>query len=44
MAEPILRPFGANDSISELTGLLHRAYARLAAMGLKFVATWQTDD
>lgn len=43
MTEPILRPFGPGDSISELTGLLHRAYARLAAMGLQFVATRQDD-
>ena len=32
------------DSIPELTGLLHRAYKRLADMGLKFMATHQSDD
>lgn len=32
------------DSISELTGLLHRAYKRLADMGLNFVATRQDDN
>jgi len=43
MTEPTLRLFGPDDSISELTALLHRAYAPLAAMGLRFVATWQDD-
>ncbi len=43
MTEPTLRRFGPADSISELTGLLHRAYARLADMGLQFVATRQDD-
>ncbi len=32
------------DSISEVTELLHRAYKRLGDMGLRFWATWQTDD
>jgi phosphoribosylanthranilate isomerase len=39
--EPVLRRFESTDSIVELTDLLHRAYAPLAAMGLRFVATWQ---
>jgi GNAT superfamily N-acetyltransferase len=34
-----IRLFSENDSISELTSLLHRAYKRLADMGLFFVAT-----
>ena len=29
-----LRPLAAGDSIEALTALLHRAYARLAALGL----------
>ena len=32
------------DSIPELTCLLHRAYARLAAMGLRYMATHQSDE
>lgn len=32
------------DSVTELTGLLHRAYKRLADMGLNFVATYQGDE
>lgn len=31
------------DSIPDLTRLLHRAYARLAAMGLRYMATHQSD-
>jgi len=40
----IIRPFFEKDSITELTGLLHRAYKFLADMGLHFVATWQGED
>ncbi len=40
-----LREFDAvRDSISELTGLLHRSYKTLADMGLKFMATHQGDE
>ena len=39
-----IRPIAPHDSIPELTALLHRAYARLAAMGLRYVATHQSDD
>lgn len=39
-----VRPLAPSDSISELTTLLHRAYAQLADMGLRFVATHQTED
>ncbi len=38
-----VRPLAESDSITELTQLLHRAYAQLAAMGLQFVATHQDD-
>ena len=31
-----IRPLAASDSITELTDLLHRAYAPLAAMGLRY--------
>ena len=37
-----IRPLAPGDSFDELTDLLHRAYARLAAMGLNFVATTQS--
>lgn len=37
----LLRPA---DSIPELTRLLHRAYARLAAVGLRYMATHQSDQ
>jgi GNAT superfamily N-acetyltransferase len=40
----VLRRFGANDSYEELTTLLHRAYAELAEMGLRFHATFQAPD
>lgn len=39
-----IRPLAESDSITELTQLLHRAYAQLAEMGLKFVATHQDDE
>ena len=37
-----LRPLAAGDSIEALTALLHRAYARLAALGLNFTAIDQS--
>lgn len=40
----VIRRFLDTDSVSEITELLHRAYKRLADMGLRFVATHQTDD
>jgi GNAT superfamily N-acetyltransferase len=36
--------FSDNESIEELTNLLHASYKRLADMGLKFVATYQTTE
>jgi GNAT superfamily N-acetyltransferase len=39
-----IRPWLATDSAAELTELLHRAYARLAGMGLRFWATHQGVD
>lgn len=39
-----VRPLSPADSIPELTCLLHRAYARLAAMGLRYMATHQSDE
>jgi ribosomal protein S18 acetylase RimI-like enzyme len=37
----LIRPLGEDDSLEELTELLHRAYKALADMGLKYLATWQ---
>tara|TARA_R110002020_G_scaffold6321_13_gene26624 strand:+ start:46 stop:570 length:525 start_codon:yes stop_codon:yes gene_type:complete len=39
-----IRPWQQSDSIAELTALLHRAYAGLAAMGLRFMATQQSAE
>ena len=39
-----IRPVRDDDSIEELTELLHRGYKILADMGLKYVATWQDAD
>lgn len=39
-----IRPWLNTDSPAELTELLHRAYARLAAMNLRFWATHQSAD
>lgn len=39
-----IRPFSENDSISDLTSLLHRAYKKLADMGLYFVAVDISED
>lgn len=40
----VLRPLSPDDSIGELTELLHRAYKQLADMGLRFVATYQSEE
>ena len=40
----IIRRFGASDSIEELTGLLHRAYAALGTMGLNYTAVDQEES
>ena len=39
-----IRQFQESDSITELTSLLHRAYARLGAMGLNYTAVDQTPE
>ena len=38
----VVRPLARGDSLEAITALLHRAYARLAAMGLNFTAVDQT--
>ena len=37
----VLRRLAAGDSLEALTEMLHRAYAPLAARGMRFVASWQ---
>lgn len=44
IGEVSIRSLAAQDSIEQLTLLLHRAYKRLADMGLKYVATHQSPD
>ena len=39
-----IRPLTESDSIVELTSLLHRAYARLSAMGLNYTAADQSPE
>lgn len=39
-----LRLITAGDDLSALTALLHRAYAPLAAAGMRFVASHQSPD
>jgi GNAT superfamily N-acetyltransferase len=41
-AEVTIRPLQAQDSLEEITSLLHRAYVRLAGMGLNFTAVDQS--
>jgi GNAT superfamily N-acetyltransferase len=40
-AEPTIRTLDAADDLEALTRLLHRAYADLAARGLRYTATYQ---
>jgi GNAT superfamily N-acetyltransferase len=40
---PRIRRFEVSDSISDLTQLLHRAYARLAQMGMDYLAAHQDE-
>jgi GNAT superfamily N-acetyltransferase len=40
----VIRDLGPDDSISEITALLHAAYAALAAQGFRYVASHQDDD
>ena len=39
-----IRPFASGDSITELTNLLHAAYAQLAALGFNYTAIDQTEE
>lgn len=42
MSNPTIRLLHSQDSVAELTALLHRAYAELAAAGMHFVASRQS--
>ncbi|WP_062018403.1 GNAT family N-acetyltransferase [Aureimonas sp. AU4] len=39
----LVRPLLPSDSLAELTALLHSAYGRLARMGLRYMATHQSE-
>jgi GNAT superfamily N-acetyltransferase len=39
-----IRRYQPEDSIEAITDLLQRGYARLADMGFRYMATWQTPD
>ena len=39
-----IRRFSSQDSYGELTVFLHRAYAPLLELGLRYVAAWQTEE
>lgn len=41
LKEIVIRELSPDDSLEELTELLHRSYRALAEMGLKYVATYQ---
>lgn len=38
-----IHSYGSEHSVSDITNLLHRAYQRLADLGLRYTATWQDD-
>lgn len=42
--EIVIRPLMPDDSLEELTDLLHRGYRQLADMGLRYLATYQSVD
>ena len=44
MANVTLRLLASTDSVNSLTGLLHRAYAQLGAMGLNYTAVDQSPE
>lgn len=39
-----IRPYKPDDPVSEITALLHRAYAGMAAQGLRYLASRQDDQ
>lgn len=40
----VIRPYREEDAIPPLTAMLHAAYAPLAAIGLRYTATHQSDE
>jgi GNAT superfamily N-acetyltransferase len=42
--QPAIRLIGPDDSVAELTLLLHRAYGALAERGMRFFASHQDED
>jgi GNAT superfamily N-acetyltransferase len=42
--EIIIRPYQPGDSIPEITALLHKAYAGMAAQGMRYLASHQDDQ
>lgn len=42
--EPLIRLLAPDDDLVALTGMLHRAYAPLAARGLRYTATHQSPE
>jgi len=40
----VIRSLQDSDDVDEITEMLHRAYAGLAAMGLRYLATHQSAD
>lgn len=44
MEKIIIRSYRQDDAIPPITRLLHAAYASLAAMGLRYTATYQDDE
>ena len=43
LQEILIRPYHSDDSIGQITVLLHEAYGQLARMGLRFLATHQDE-
>jgi GNAT superfamily N-acetyltransferase len=39
----LIRPYQPDDPIPEITALLHKAYGRLAAQGMRYLASHQDD-
>ena len=40
----MIRHWKSSDNVERITGILHRSYALLAALGFRYHATWQGDD
>jgi len=40
----VVRRWTIDDNVTEITSILHKAYAQLADLGFRYYATWQGDD